>query len=590
MHLRHHTGLAGTMILALALAPYPAAAQSLPYSNVTGSAASPANSGPAPSGGASSPGPVSERVGDAAPRRGRARSRITPYIEAAQVVTRESAPNDEVLTYSQIAVGADAAIYGVSSQASVSVRYQRDFGWDSKTADSDTLSGIARGSMRLGQNLNLDAGALAARTSVDRGGGAVLGPRGRGDSATQVYAVYGGPSAKGRVGDVALAADYKLGYSRTDRPDLPALVPGVSATDVFDDSVTHMAGVSASIKPGEALPVGVSTGGTYYREDISNLDQRVEDMSARAGVVVPVSNDLALVAGVGYEKVRVSSRDALRDGAGNPVIGSSGNYVTDKSAPRRLAYDTSGLIWDAGVMWRPSRRTALAAHVGRRYGSTSVYGSFAFAPGPRSSINVSVYDNVQGFGGVMTRALSGLPTEFSAVRNPLSGDLAGCVSAIGPAESAEANESSSCLSGALGSVRSSVFRGRGVMASYNVTLGRLSAGLGAGYDRRKFIGAPGTVLALYDGVVDENTWLNAYLAGRIDGQSNFNANIYANWFQSGSGFDGDVRTIGATAAYNRYLTDHLSATAALGLDGVNRQAPLDDYWTASAMLGVRYSF
>jgi len=53
---------------------------------------------------------------------------------------------------------------------------------------------------------------------------------------------------------------------------------------------------------------------------------------------------------------------------------------------------------------------------------------------------------------------------------------------------------------------------------------------------------------------------------------------------------GDVWAIGATAAYYRTLTSRLTATAALGIDSINRQAPLDDLVSASGLLGVRYSF
>ena len=77
------------------------------------------------------------------------------------------------------------------------------------------------------------------------------------------------------------------------------------------------------------------------------------------------------------------------------------------------------------------------------------------------------------------------------MRNPFNGSLSGCVAASGSVASGQ----SPCLSTALGSVRSSVFRSRGVMASYSVTGNRLQYGIGAGYDRRKFIAAPGTVLA-----------------------------------------------------------------------------------------------
>ena len=48
--------------------------------------------------------------------------------------------------------------------------------------------------------------------------------------------------------------------------------------------------------------------------------------------------------------------------------------------------------------------------------------------------------------------------------------------------------------------------------------------------------------------------------------------------------------MGATTAYNRLLMRNLTATAALGVDGVKREAPLEDDWTASALFAVRYNF
>jgi hypothetical protein len=231
-------------------------------------------------------------------------------------------------------------------------------------------------------------------------------------------------------------------------------------------------------------------------------------------------------------------------------------------------------------MWRPSPRTSLEAHVGRRYGTTSYYGTFSWTPSHRQSVNVAVYDNVSGFGGQVNRALANLPTQFQAVRNPLTGDVTGCVASL---------EAGSCLGGVLGSVRSSTFRARGVAATYGLDLGRITMGIGAGYDRRKFLAAPGTVLAVANGVVDENYWLAAYLNGEIDRRSSFSTNVYANWFQSGFASAGDASAIGATAAYNRWLTSHLSGTLAVGIDGISRQTE-DDLWTASALAGVRYTF
>jgi hypothetical protein len=566
--------------------PFAAQAQSLPYGDVSG------GSGRAAAASSGDDEPVAEDDTDngdvsASRSRGGKKIKVTPYIEAQQVVFAELKPGNDVLTYSVIAAGVDAAIAGRNNQASVSLRYERRFGWGNNTTDSDAISGVARASLAVvPQTLQIEAGALAARTSVENNGAAVTSALDFGDSVSQIYSIYAGPTLTTNVGAAALTGSYRLGYTRVESPNSLTVAPGQPAIDVFDDSVTHNAAFRAATKAGDVLPVGIGVGAGYNREDISNLDQRVEDRWARGDVTVPVTDQIHLVGGVGYEKVRVSSRDAVRDPlTGNPVIGSDGRYVTDKTVPRTIAYDADGLIWDAGVIWRPSRRTALEAHVGKRYGSTSYYGSFAYAPNARSSINVSVYDSINGFGGQLGNALAALPTEFEAVRNPFNGSLGSCVSTGGSVSSGQ----SPCLSNALASVRSAVFRSRGIMATYGVSGSRFQYGIGAGYDRRKFIAAPGTVLASANGVIDENVWLAAYLSGRIDRNSSFSTNVYANWYQSGDALSGDINAIGATAAYYRQLTGNLTATAAVGIDGVQRES-LVDIWSAQAMVGVRYSF
>ena len=564
----------GMALAALLGTATPAAAQSLPYGDVGDSssdASGDASSGEAPKSGGRGP-----------------HLRLSPYIEAAQVVTAELSPGDDVLTYSMIAAGVDTGFSGRNNAGSLSLRYERRFGWGSRAADSDTISGVARVAAAIvPRTLTLEAGAMAARSSIQNNGAAVPGGVDLGGSSTQVYSLYAGPSLSTMAGDVALEGHYRLGYTRVESPDAVVLAPGQQALDVFDDSVVHNASIHAGTRAGDPLPVGLGVGAGYNREDVSNLDQRVEDVHVRGDVTLPVSQQLALVGGVGWEKVQVSSRDVLRDGAGLPVIGADGRYVTDKSAPRQLAYDVEGLIWDAGVIWRPSRRTSLEAHVGRRYGSTTWYGTFAYAPNARSSFNVSVYDNITGFGGQVNSALARLPTEFEAIRNPLNGNLGGCVSAqnTGQAQAGQGN----CLTSVLGSVRSSVFRARGVMATYGLNLGRLQTGIGAGYDRRKFIAAPGTILASANGVVDENTWMAAYLNGRLGENSRFTTNTYLNWYHSGEALAGDVTGFGANAAYYHDLTRNLTATAAVGLDGVQREQ-LQDAWFTSLLVGLRYSF
>jgi hypothetical protein len=507
--------------------------------------------------------------------------RVAPYIEANQVLTAELSPGSDVVTYSQVAAGVDVGVQGRNNGASASVRYERTFGYDNAVSDSSTLSGVARGYASVVPHaLTIEGGALATRTRVDSNGGTTIGA-GRGDAESRVYSAYAGPTVHTSAGDAEINANYRVGYTQVEASDAVVAAPDASALDVFDDSVVQRAGVHVGTRPGAPLPVGLGVGGGYDQEDVSNLDQRVRDMHVRADVSVPITPALAAVGGVGYEDVEVSSRDAVRDSAGNPVIGADGRFVTDASAPRQLAYDVSGLIWDVGVMWRPSSRTSAEAHIGRRYDSLTYYGSFAWQASSRSAVNLSVYDGLTGFGGQLTNALIALPTDFTANRNPITGDVTGCVASM---------QGNNCLTGVLGSIRSAVFRGRGIAASYSEQVGRMSAGFGVGYDRRKFIAAPGTVLAAANGVSDESLWAAMYLAAQIDARSSFNVNAYANWLSSGFAGAGDATVLGASAAYRRYLLAGLSANAAVGLDSIDSDAIGQDLTTASALLGLRYDF
>ncbi|MDB5723740.1 MAG: hypothetical protein JWQ16_494 [Novosphingobium sp.] len=505
---------------------------------------------------------------------------IEPYIEAAQSVNADLSSGGDTLTYSQLAGGVDASIDGRNNAGSVSLRYERRFGYG-RAENSDSVSGIARVSVGIvPQAVRFEAGAMAQRSRVESNGNAVIAPLDVNDSVSKIYSVYAGPVVSTHAGDVKIDANYRIGYTKVTSPDAVVIAPGGAPIDLFDSSVVHNAEIHAGVNPHEVLPVGVGVGAGFYQENVANLDQRVRDFHARADVTVPVSQDLAVIGGVGYEDVEISSRDAVFGPGGVPVVGSDGRLVTDKSAPRQIAYEATGLIWDVGVMWKPSPRTNLEAHVGRRYGTTSYFGSFAWAPSRRQSVNVAVYDNVAGFGGQVNSALAKLPTEFQAIRNPLTGDITGCVASL---------EQGSCLGGALGSLRSSTFRARGIAATYGLDLGRITTGIGGGYDRRTFFAAPGTILATANGVVDENYWLMAYLDAKIDQRSNLSTNVYANWFQSGFAGSGDASALGATVAYRRSLTNRLSGTVALGIDGINRQFE-EDIWTASALAGVRYSF
>jgi hypothetical protein len=518
------------------------------------------------SGGGGTPGQRTNRV-------------VQPYIEVSQILSAELTPGDDVLTFTQVAAGVDINVQGRNSGAAVSLRYERNIAYGDDAVDSDTVSGIARGTLAVIPNaLSFEAGALASRTRVDGAGGTTANPLVREDAESRFYSAYAGPSLQTRVGDVDLQGVARVGYNRFET-DAAIVTPQGAVVDAFDDSVTYLGQVRAGVRPDVILPVGLAVTAGGFQEDIGNLDQRVRDLYVRGDVTVPLSPTLALVAGAGYEDVEISSRDAVRDANGVPVIGTDGRFITDETSPRQIAFAVDGLLWDVGVLWRPSSRTNLSAAVGRRYDSTTYYGTFTYVPNQRSAFALSAYDGVSGFGGVANNALAGLDSDFEAIRNPVTGDFGGLVTGT----------DGIATIGALGSVRSAAFRGRGVRASYQRQLGRTTAAIGAGYDRRTFIAAAGTVLAPIDGLTDESYYVIGGLSREIGPNANFTTNAYVNWFDS-AGSNGNVTALGGSAAYNRSLTSRLVGRAAIAVDYIDSEFTAEDFAVATALVGLRYNF
>jgi hypothetical protein len=510
----------------------------------------------------------------------RGRTEVTPYLEVDQtVITNLKGGSDGILSYTNVAAGIDASVSGDRAAAQASLRYEHQFSWQDDTPDQDVISGLARGRLSLIRNaLSLEGGVIATRVRTDGARGAVNGIGSNIGATSQIYSAYVGPTLATRIGALSVNAAYRLGYTRVD-DKVSVAGSTIQPLDSFDDSLSHYLTASVGMQPG-VLPFGWSVGGGWQREDARQLDQRFDDKWGRGDVTLPVGPTLALVGGVGYEKIEISARDAVRDASGNPVIGSDGRYVTDKSAPRLLNYDQDGLIWDAGVLWRPSRRTSLEARVGHRYGSWTYIGSFSWAPSRDSSLNVGVFDAVDSFGRMMTGGLANLSTSFTATRNPFSGDLNSCAFST--------SGGGQCFNDALSSVGTGNFRRRGIGAQFAVARGATSYGIGVGYSRRKFVGRDTGNVAI-TGTTDENYYANASISRQFDNRSGIDATIYGNYYVAGlDGLD-DVLNTGGYITYHRTYGRSLTATASVGVDAVDPKSA-ESVIAALAQLGLRYSF
>lgn len=506
-------------------------------------------------------------------RRPRSRGSIQPYLEFAQVLSAELS-GGETFTYSSIAAGVDGQIETRRVRAQASVRYQRNISWNGNVADNDVLSGIARLNADIVPRvLQFDAGALATRTA---GEGRAFGVTDR-DSATEIYSVYAGPTLSTHAGPVAINAAYRLGYTAVNDEQF------LGFGDDYDNSVSHNATASIGMGPGR-LPFGWTVGAGYTRSDSGGpFDYRFEGTFVRGDIVLPVGPTLALTAGVGYERIRSSQVDLARDANGIPVAGPDGRGIPDPSRPRLLTYDVDGLIYDGGLIWRPSPRTEFQVRAGHRYGGTTVVGSFRHQFNPSYGVSATVFDTVETFGGTLIANLNNLPTNFDILRNPFTGDLGNC--AIGGQQPG----SGQCFASSLQSIRGTSYRMRGVSALFSGSRGLWDFALGAAYAHRRFARPDDPAFDSFGGREDQGFQVYGSVGRELSRSSEINFDAYASWFDSDARGIGEVTSVGGTVSYSRrLLLDRLQLIGALGL--YHDDGAFGDSTIATGLIGLRYTF
>lgn len=570
MKTEHYRCLALASLLVLAAAP--AAAQEAPPPGLSYGVLGDGQPEAAFGGQPDAAQPEAGAPGEGASReRRRRRVNVSPYLEVAAGIAHEF--GGDTLTYSTVAAGIDGQIETRRVSAVVSYRYDRTIDIDGNVGDQDQHSGVAQiAAQVIPGAVQLNAGALATRTG---GQGRAVGLTQRDDSV-EVYSGYVGPDISARAGPVALNASYRLGYTAIDDDSVAG-----GPVEELNSSTTHSASASAGMAPG-LLPFGWTVGGGYVRaDDDGEFDNRMEGSYARADVVVPVGSTLAFTAGVGYERIRSSQRDLLRDVNGTPVL-VGGRPVADPNAPRLLTYDVDGLIYDGGVIWRPSPRTELQARAGHRYGGTTVVGSLSHRFNDRYGMSAVVYDTVETFGSSLTTTISRLPQGIEITRNPLTGDLNGCAFGSTPG-------TGGCFDRSIQSIRGGTFRGRGGNLVFSGNRGLWSFGAGASYDHRRYARPTSTDFDAFGGFTDESLSVFGSVGRRLTRTSDINLNAYASWYDSDQpGFD-RVFSTGGTVSYSRtFLLDRLRLMAAIGLN--HSDDGTDDSTVASGVAGLRYTF
>lgn len=510
--------------------------------------------------------------------------RIDPYIEVEQVLIAPlSDDSGNVTTSTGVAAGVTASVQTTRTQLAADLRYQHFFGYDDNLSDQDILTGIVRGRTQLVANLlSVEGGALATRSTFGGIGAAIGGNRLRSDA--QLYSAYIGPQLATSVNGIGLTAGYRFGYNRVETDSAFTDGFGRVPFGLAEESTGHALYASASAQPGR-LPFGWTLSGAYEREESDPLDQRFEVATLRADLTFPISPTLAVVGGVGYEDIEVSRRAALVDATGRPVLDSDGRLQSDTTRPRQLTYDVDGLIYDGGLLWRPSALTSVEARLGHRYGGTIFTGALNWQFSRSGGLSVVVFDERDTFGRSVTRGLTRLPTNFNVARGAFQNDLLGCVFG--------ADGAGGCVDPLSSAFAATSFRTRGVNAVVSLSRGASSFGAGGGYSRRSFDAPDFGPGAFVTGPSDETVYLNAFYNTRLGARQTLGLDLTSSWYDpnlpAGVLGGGSVFALSGEGQYGYAFSNRLTANSSLGLYYIEPDG-FDDQLTAAARLALRYGF
>jgi hypothetical protein len=509
---------------------------------------------------------------------------VHPYLQIQEVLAADFNGGD-VLTYTGVGGGIEASVQSRRVTATISYDYQRRIAWSGHVRDQDVHTGLAAAHIEAVPGiLSFDAAAIATRGHADIAAPAVPLRTADDPRIADVYSAYAGPTLNTHVGPVTVGAAYRLGYVYVDDHDVTSGPPPAGAPRVehYRSSTVQNATASVGMAPGHGLPFGWTVGGGYVREDMKRFDSKFEGKYVRGDIVVPVGPTLALTAGGGWESDKSNQQDILRDSAGLPVVGANGEVYADPSKPRLLTYDESGLIWDAGVIWRPTPRTELQARVGHRYGGTTYTGSLEHRINDSYVITAAVFDDISSFGRLMVADLTGVPRGFQVPRSGIGGigGLGSCVYG--------AKGSGVCFDDALQSVANFNFRNRGATFRFTGERGVWSFGLGATYANRRYFAPPGSDFVLHN-VTDQSFTVDARLGRRLTRRSGIDFDAFAGWYDTGRVGAGSGTSGGLSASYYRTVFgDHIQATAQTGIYTAHGENYDRTY--GSLLLGLRYGF
>ena len=276
-----------------------------------------------------------------------------------------------------------------------------------------------------------------------------------------------------------------------------------------------------------------------------------------------------------------------------PLVGPDGDFIPNPTAPRVTTYKQSGLVWNAGFRYAPSRRTLVELRAGQRFADLVVTGMLRQEFRNGLVITGSLSDGIETFGSILTRIVNGVPVSF--VSNGRGG-TGGCAGGLAPG--------GGCLGGQTETVTSGVFRSRIGELSAELRRGATTYGIQYSYLNRRYLDAGSTATSIAADLSQREDVTNRFSVRaehRLTGRSTVTGEAFYGIYSFGLGRGGDRDYLSADARYNLKISRAFDVFSNLTLTeqlvGPTQLAPLDtlgstrnDRFLASLAFGARYNF
>lgn len=509
------------------------------------------------------------------------RPELGAFLDVEQISEAHFSGFGDDVTYTQVAGNLVGQVKNRRIVATGSYRLSYRIPVAGEIGKSLTQDGV----MRIDANvieewLTIQSGAIVTRSRVDPSGAAPQTNSANSSNLTQTYSAFFQPAFSHRFGDLATAATFRHAYTKNENSSGAATLTG-PPTDRFDASTNQEATVSLGMAQ-SALPFDWQLSAAYRRENATNLAKHTRAANLIGEIKIPVGPEIALVTSAGYERTRISEREALINPlTGLPVVTSAGKFIVDPASPRTITYDVDGLIADAGVIWRPSRRARFEMRGGYRYGGASVTGLVEIQPNERTSMTLAITDRIESFGEGVSAGLAGSGPNLDLDMLDPNSSFQDCL--FGKATGA-----SRCIGGALGQASSKSYRERAVNFVFSRTMRRSSFAASFGYSRRTYIDDPTSPVSL-SGVVDQSIFGNLTVGARLTRTSGVSFSFNGNLFKNGQVGASDVMAGSFTSNYYRSFGRNIQLKANLSVDASKQEGATADI-SGRAQVGVQYKF